>query len=485
MNRLKEQFKKTASVNGSYSVGLIVLVLCAVVMVNVVASKLPESVRKIDISDNKIYEITDTSKNLLKNLDKKVTMTVYAEESNTDKRIVTFLNKYEALSKNLTITWVDPVLHPAELTENNVTENSIVVACEETGKSDTVSFDDILVVDAYSYYMTGNADATEFDGEGQLTSAVNYVTSGSQNTIYYTSGHGEQGFSTSVQEQLQKNNISDKELNLLMKEEIPDDCDLLIMNGVSADISEEEKTLLLDYMQTGGKVMVFLGDLEGDAPNLDALLNEYGMQRVNGYIADMERCYQGNYYYIFPVINGDESLMNGMSTGMVMLGNAHGMELTDPARDTITTTSFMTTSSNGYAVTEEDQVQGTYVLGAVATETIEGEEAEEQAEAEASEDDVETEETAIQSRLTVISSVSMLDSQITDSFATLENLTLFGNALTANFDGVQNIAIEPKSLEITYNAMQHVGLIGFAMIIGVPIIVLLYGFRQWLKRRKA
>ena len=98
---------------------------------------------------------------------------------------------------------------------------------------------------------------------------------------------------------------------------------------------------------------------------------------------------------------------------------------------------------------------------------------------------METEETAIQSRLTVISSVSMLDSQITDSFATLENLTLFGNAVTANFDGVQNIAIEPKSLEITYNAMQHVGLIGFAMIIGVPIIVLLYGFRQWLKRRKA
>ena len=28
MNRLKEQFKKSASVNGSYSVGAIVLVLC-------------------------------------------------------------------------------------------------------------------------------------------------------------------------------------------------------------------------------------------------------------------------------------------------------------------------------------------------------------------------------------------------------------------------------------------------------------------------
>ena len=36
MNRLKEQFKKSASVNGSYSVGAIVLVLCVVVLVNYV-----------------------------------------------------------------------------------------------------------------------------------------------------------------------------------------------------------------------------------------------------------------------------------------------------------------------------------------------------------------------------------------------------------------------------------------------------------------
>lgn len=412
-------------------------------------------------------------------------MTVYAEKSSTDERITTFLNKYGELSDKITIKWVDPVLHPAELTENNVSENTIVVACQETGKSENISFDDILVVDAYSYYMTGNADATEFDGEGQLTSAVNYVISGQQSKVYYTSGHGEETFSDSVQDLLQKNNITDTELNLLMEEKVPEDCDLLVMNGVSADISEEEKELLSEYMQSGGDLMILLGDLEGDAPNLDALLNEYGMQRVNGYIADMERCYQGSYYYIFPALTGDDSLLEGMTTGMVMMANAHGMELIDPARDTITTDSFMTTSANAYAVTEEDQVQGTYVLGAVATESIEGQEAAEAAEEAAEDADAETEAASIESRLTVISSASLLDSQITDSFATLENLTLFGNAAMANFDGVQNIAIEAKSLEITYNAMQHVGVISFFIIIGVPIIILIYGFRQWIKRRKA
>ena len=216
MNRLKEQFKKSASVNGSYSVGAIVLVLCVVVLVNMLASRLPERVRKVDVSDNKIYEITDTSKKLLKKLDQKVTVTVYAEKSSTDERIRTFLNKYQALSKDVTVKWVDPVLHPAELTKNNVSENSIVVFCKDTGKSDTITFDEILVTDEYAYYTTGSTDATQFDGEGQLTSAINYVTNDSQNKVYYTTGHGESSFSTSVQDQLDKNNVSSEELNLLM-----------------------------------------------------------------------------------------------------------------------------------------------------------------------------------------------------------------------------------------------------------------------------
>ena len=85
-------------------------------------------------------------------------------------------------------------------------ENTIVVSCEETGKTTTVAFTDILVMDQYSYYYYGTTSYTEFDGEGQLTSAVNYVTSDSQKKIYYTTGHGEATFSSSVTDLLEKNN---------------------------------------------------------------------------------------------------------------------------------------------------------------------------------------------------------------------------------------------------------------------------------------
>ena len=80
------------------------------------------------------------------------------------------------------------------------------------------------------------------------------------------------------------------------------------------------------------------------------------------------------------------------------------MTLTDPTRDTITTSAFMETSENGYAVTESEQKQGTYELGIVATETI------------SSGDDSE-ESSTTEARLTVISAGSLIDQNITDAFS--------------------------------------------------------------------
>ena len=479
LEKIKKIFRSTTSRNGSYSVGMIVLVIGIAVVVNMIAGQIPESYRNIDVSDNKIYEITDTSRDMLKSLDKEIKFTVFAEKDSTDERIQTFLKKYTGLSDKIEVEWVDPVLHPSELTENNMEADGILISCEETGKSTSVTFDDILVTDEYSYYMTGSSSPTEFDGEGQFTSAINFVASGETKKLYYTSGHGEQTFSSSVTELLEKNNIEGEEVNLLMTNEIPEDCELLMLYAPTADISEEEKERILSYMSEGGKVFIILGEMEGDAPNLDALLNEYGMQREEGYIADMQRNYQGNYYYIFPEITATGELAEGLSSDMVLLVNAHGLTMTDAARDTISVTEFMQTSSQAYAVTEETQEEGTYTLGAVATETISSEE--EDAEDESSDSEEETKE----SRLTVVSSDSLIDSQLTDNLATLENLDLFMNAVTSNFDDTQNVAIEAKSLEITYNTMKHTGVTGMVAIVGIPALVLLFGFMKWWKRRKA
>ena len=56
---------------GSYSVGMIALVICMVIVVNLIAGQLPENVKSIDISDNNIYGVSKTSKKVLNKLDEK------------------------------------------------------------------------------------------------------------------------------------------------------------------------------------------------------------------------------------------------------------------------------------------------------------------------------------------------------------------------------------------------------------------------------
>ena len=148
----------------------------------------------------------------------------------------------------------------------------------------------------------------------------------------------------------------------------------------------------------------------------------------------------------------------------------------------------MSTSADAYAVTEESQEQGEYVLGAVATESVTSDSGDADS-GDADEGSSDTSEDAqseeVESRLTVITAASLIDQNITDAFSTLENTTVFMNAVTENFEGVQNLSIEAKSLSVEYNTMQHTGILSFLVVFGVPAVVLIGGFIVWFRRRKA
>ena len=460
MKKIKEMFGSPRARYGTYNTHLVVIMIAIVIMVNMVAGQFPESWKNIDLSSNNLYEITDQSKALLKSLDKKVEIHILAEKDTTDERIKIFVEKYVGLSKKVSVKWTDPVLHPTVLTANNAESNTIIVSCEETGKSMKISMGDIITYDQAAYYQYGSYIEDSFDAEGQLTSAVNYVINEKTQKIYYTAGHGETEISTSLSDLFTKSNFSTEEINTLMQTEIPEDCDLLFLYGPTTDFTEDEIKILSTYMQAGGNVVYLMGEAKQELVNLNGLLLEYGLKVVDGYIADTEKCYQQNPYYVFPTLSVSGNMATGLESKMVLMLYPRGMQTVDAERDTITVEEFMTTSEGGgYKVTEEAQEQGSYVLGAVATEE--------------------------ESRFTVITSSTLVDENLTKAYSTLENNTLFMNAVTSNLDEASNVSIEAKSLSTTYNTMQHVGISTLIVIVGVPMVILIGGFVTWLKRRKA
>lgn len=469
MDKIKKLFQSNDSKRGSYTLAMTSIVIAIVIVFNMIVNLIPENKRQFDISSTNIYEISSKSKKIINKVDHDVTFYVLAEKSSTDKRIKTFINKYASLSDKIHIKWIDPVLHPSALTKYGTEENNIVISCKKTNRTTTVSFDDILVSSA-SYYSTSSS-ASSFDGDGQLTSALNYVTSDKEYKAYYTSGHGESSLSSEVTSLLTKSRVSTSNLLLMTATSIPDDCDLLIIDGATSDFTKDEVKLLSSYLKKGGKVVTLLAQTNKSMKNLYGLLKDYGLTVQSGYIADTEHSYQGNYYYLIPNLSVSGDMASGISSNSVMMINSKGMTQSTPARDSISTDSFMTTSSNGYAVTEKKQTQGTYVLGATSTESVKVKNS-------------KGKKVTKESRLTVYGSNMLIDEQITSSFSSLENLTLFTNSVTASLDNADNVSISPKSLEVSYNTIAHPGPFSILVVFVIPVGLIIGGFIVWFRRRR-
>ncbi|MCD7929217.1 MAG: GldG family protein [Clostridiales bacterium] len=495
--------------NGLFSTTLIVLAVVITLIFNLAVGQIPSGVMEFDLSNTKLYSFSDTSKDYLAELDMDVQLIAVATQEDTDTRIVKFLQKYAALSDHVTLEWIDPVAYPSALTTYDCSSNTLIVTCEDTDRTYQVSFDSILVYDSYYYYYYGTTYYTSFDGEGQVLSAIDYVVSESSYTVYCTENHGESDVGTNLSELLEKNHFTTSTVSLLQTGSVPEDCDLLLIYVPTSDFSEEEIDMIYDYLDAGGKVELIWGNSSFEHPNLDNLMATYGMELTSGYVGDTSRYYAAaqSYFTFFPELTSSSDAAEGIaSDALVLVTTSFGLNLIDPARDTIEVDDFLSTSSSGGVMLDgEDTVSGQYYLGVTATEEIEVEsedtdtadadeddadtsaEADEDADtsAESDEDEEEEEDNTITAQFTVLSSESLVNDDITDSFGdSIVNLTVVMNTITGGFEDVSNISIDAKSLETTYNTVTNAGLWSLLFLVALPIAVLIFGFVRWFRRRK-
>ena len=71
-------WESAAKKHGAYSVTMTAVFLAITVVINLIACQIPEKFRKIDVSNTKIYEISDTTEDFLKEMDKEISMKIIA-----------------------------------------------------------------------------------------------------------------------------------------------------------------------------------------------------------------------------------------------------------------------------------------------------------------------------------------------------------------------------------------------------------------------
>ena len=292
---------------GSYSLGISVVVLAIAVVFNLVVGKLPAQYRNVDLSQTKLSTIGDTTKELVGALDQDVTIYQIVESGKENETIQKLLERYAGLSSHVKVETMDPVLHPnfvSEYTEDDLADNSLIVVGEKRNK--VIPYADMF--ESTVNYQTYQYETTGFDGEGQVTSAISYVTTDSLPIMYTITGHEEGDMTEDMKSAIEKENIEMKDLNLLTEESVPDDADCVMLFSPQNDLSEEEADKLITYMENGGKAVIITSYLNKEMPNLQKVLNNYGIGTMEGVVleADGQHYISGNPTYLVPNIGSSD-----------------------------------------------------------------------------------------------------------------------------------------------------------------------------------
>lgn len=475
--KIKESMNKKYLKNGSYSVVISAVFIVIVVVINMIVGALPTKYSEFDLSSQKLYSIGDQTKSFLKDLDKDVTIYQVVQSGSEDETISKLLEKYEEESSHIRVEEKDPVVNPkftSEYTSDEVSANSLIVVCGDRSK--VVDYSNIY--ESSVDYNTYQSQTTGFDGEGQITSAISYVTSEDMPVLYTLDGHGEKELSSDIQEDIQKANIDIKSLNLITEESVPEDAACLLINAPTSDISETEKDAIIEYLENGGKAMIFSDYTTESMDNFDAVLKNYGVERVDGIVIEGDtQHYAQMPYYLVPTVNSTDAISDFASQGYyVLMPYAQGIKHSDDIRDTVTVNSLLTTSDSAYSKVDvnsgdvekaDGDVDGPFDLGVSITETLD--------------DDKET-------QIVYYTSSNLMDSQINQMVSGGNEQMLMSslNWMCSN-DETTTISIPSKDLQVSYLTLTAYDVSFWKIcVMGlIPGVFLVIGFMVWLKRRKA
>lgn len=465
--------------HGSYSMGAITIFIAIIVVLNLVLQEVPSKYREIDLSTQKLYSIGDQTKKVLKKLDKDVEIYYIAQSGSESSDIQKLLEKYEEGSDHIKVEQKDPAVNPkfvSQYTSDGVSNNSVIVVCGDKNKV----IDNNSLYETTVNYQTYSSEVTGFDGEGQITSAINYVTSDSMPVMYTLEGHDEATMSDTLKDTIQKANIDIQSLNLLTMDSVPDDADILFIFAPAKDISEDEASKIISYLENGGKALIVSNYSSEEMPNFASVLENYGVKTADGIVleGDTNHYISQNPSYLLPNIESND-ITSSLSSGSryILMPLAQGIVKSDNYRDSLEITDILTTSDGSYSKVnvedmqtmekESDDIDGPFAVGVSITENLD--------------DGKET-------QIVYYSSEALFNDQMNTmvSGANYELISASVNWMCESEEDSNTISIASKSYDTSTLTIPAADASFWSIFVTavVPVVILVIGGGIWMKRRK-
>ena len=319
---------------GSLATAITIVVIAMVVLVNVIMTALFERFPiSLDLTSGNVFSVSDETVEYIKSINVPVTITVMADEANFVTLDVNInqanelLKKYTQYNSNITLQYKDLLQNPdfASGYQETLQNYDVVIEAEhtdsETGETikrvKVIPVSDLVRVssdyaDYYNQYVmyygpeialrmfSQYGYITSSQAEQEFTSAIMAVTDKNPVTVTVLTFPGaDESDVSGLTNLLDKNGYIINSVNI-QQEDIPEDTRMIIVPAPKVDYGPDEVAKIADWLNNDGNLnrdMLYVASVEqGETPNLDQLLEEFGLVIDRQVIVETNQ----KYYNIYP-----------------------------------------------------------------------------------------------------------------------------------------------------------------------------------------
>lgn len=486
INKFIEIIKKKWLINGTKTVILVAIILAIFLTINIIMKSL--DLTPVDLSQDKLYTLTDDSKRLVKDIAKTVKM--YFVEYSEDDTIIDLAKQYTKINDNISIEVVKASDRPDLVQKYGIETGAsgIIVECGERYK--VLSPDELVTFNNSSF-------ETVDVSEEKLTASLLLVTAEMIPKIYFLAGYSNLSLESGLQylNVYLQNEINEvRSVDLLATGQVPDDCDTLVIVMPAKDFEESTTNAILEYINKGGNILWFQNAIAQDVnlPNVNKILATYGIKPFEiGVIreTDENKMLSKMPDYILPEIQDTDVTRKLYNSGGIILLDATKINTEEDSKLEelkIQKTELVKSSENSYYRSnfyltsnepQADEEKKSYTIGQMMEKTI----------TEANE---ETGERAKVSKLIIygegyfISDIPLSTGGGDPVIIYRQNRDLAINSIAYLSNKAEGIISRKRTGTVTYSATETENNVILVIIFAVPIIIIISGIIVWIVRRK-
>lgn len=501
--KAKKNHKKLK--HGTMATILTVVFVAVLVLVNIVATSVFERFPlTIDMTSDDSYTLSDETVDYIKNIDKKIKITVLSEESeftSTSKYIRQaneILKNIVKSNKNISLEYVDLMSNPEVKSEyeDSLSEYDIIVEAGDNHEKTTVVHPQDLVnfssdfetafqqnmgatLETFVEYYGGMTAIQTYStgiesncAEQAFTSAILKVTDANPITVTFLTGRNELASLTYFQTLLNANGYTVNSIDITTQD-IPAETNLIVMGAPSVDYTAEEVDKVSKFLDNDGnleKNLLYVESVQQpDTPNIDELLEEYGIKFRDEFVYDSSGSNASN-GFVFMERANDNFMDDIKDDSLKLFTSLYTKPITIDYNEKSMKTceAYVQTSDTGYTMdkNQKELTNGVTVTAAVGSKAA------------------FIDDSTAYSNLIALGSEYFLDDTVLQMTQYLNRQWILSlvNGVTGKSS---DITIEPKTVEggLFDLTNTQIRVLEWVFIVIIPVIVLAIGITVWIKRK--